>query len=63
MRLSSCNTDKFQFGGVYNGQEIIGNEFGRTVAVVSYHFNETSRMLERMVFRRRKSIKKHSSAG
>ena len=34
----------------YNGKEIIRNEFGRTVAVVSYHFNETSRPLEGMVF-------------
>ena len=31
---------------MYYGKEIIRDEFGRTVAVVSYHFNETSRPLE-----------------
>ena len=46
-----------------NEQKINRNEFGRTVAVVSYHFNQTSRRLERMVFGRRKTIEKHSSAG
>ena len=51
----------FQFDGVYYGKEIIRNEFGRTVAVVSYHFNETSRMLERMVFGRRNPVKENSS--
>ena len=55
--------DKFQFSGVYNGQEIIRNEFGRTVATVSYHFNETSRPLERMVFGRKNSLEANSFAG
>ena len=55
MRLSSCNTDKFQFDGVYYGKEIIRNEFGRTVAVISYYFGKTSIMLEKTGIWRKKS--------
>ena len=52
------DTNKFQFDGVYYGKKIIRNEFGRTVAVVSYYSNKTSRLLEKMVFGRRSFIER-----
>ena len=55
--------DKLEFVGVVYGKEIIRNEFGRTVAVVSYYSNKTSRLLEKMVFGRRNFIEKEPSAG
>ena len=48
---------------MYNEQKINRNEFRRTVAVVSYYSNKTSRLLEKMVFGRRNFIEKEPSAG
>jgi len=42
---------------VYNEQKTIRNEFGRIVATVSYLFDRTSRLLERLVCRGKKFIK------
>ena len=47
--------------GEINGEEIIGNDLGRIVAVISYYFGKTSRMLEKLVFGGRNLLKKHSS--
>ena len=48
------------YGGMYDGKEIIGNDLRRIVAVVSDLLNRTSRLLERMVSWRRKTIEKNS---
>ena len=49
--------------GKENEKEVVRDEFGRIVAVVSYISNRTSTILERMVFRGRGFFEKNTSAG
>ena len=50
IRKLNRTTKTYKFIGENDEKEIIGNEFGRTVAVVSYLFDRASRLLERVVF-------------